>query len=174
MEVDYSNALFMGIRKQEERKIQIFNECKYIFANIIERKSIIQKILEDMDPVIKDTLSKLLIGSCSIEEYLTTSTWVDWVLDLNWSVRLFNRYRQGEYLPQVIKELSKIRLELESIELKTIYIENLLLSIIEETRQFKLLAKSKHWTNEKYRNEIINHIKIIIMVKEKINKEITH
>ncbi|HHQ2899451.1 TPA: hypothetical protein ACSPOR_004685 [Bacillus cereus] len=174
MEVDYFNALFMGIRKQEERKFQMFNECKYIFINIIERKSIIQKILEDMDPVIKETLSKLLISSCSIEEYLTPSTWVDWVLDLNWSVGLFNGYRQGEYLSRVIKELSRIRVELESIELKTIYIENLLLFIVEETRQFKLLAKSKHWTNEKYRNEIINHIKNIIMVKEKIDKEIVH
>ncbi|MCI3150053.1 hypothetical protein C5137_28575 [Bacillus cereus] len=174
MEVDHSNSLFMEIKKQEERTIQVFNECKYIFTNIIEKKSIIQKLLKDMDPLIKDILSKSLIGSGSIEEHLTTSKWVDWVLNLNWSVGLFNRYGQGGFLPQVVKDLSKTRMELESIELETIYIEKLLLSIVEETRQVKLLAKSKRWTNEEYRNETMNCIKIIIAVKGKINKKIAH
>ncbi|PHC34563.1 hypothetical protein COF09_31875 [Bacillus toyonensis] len=174
MEIDHFDLLFMKMREQEERKVQLFKECKYIFTNIIEKKSIIQKILEDMDPLIKDILSKFLIGSCSIEEYLTTSKWVDWVLDLNWSVGLFNGYGQGEFLPQVIKDLSKTRIELEFIELKTIYIEKLLLSIVEEMRKVKLLAKSKHWTNEQYRNETMKCIKSIVAVKGKINKKIAH
>ncbi|MBW3496822.1 hypothetical protein [Bacillus sp. FDAARGOS_1420] len=174
MEIDHSYLLFMEMREQEERKVQVFNECKYIFTNIIEKKSIIQKILEDIDPLIKDILFKFLIGSCSIEEYLTTSKWVDWVLELNWSVGFFNGYRQGESLPQVIKDLSKTRIELESIELKTIYIEKLLLSIVEEMIQIKLLAKSKHWTNEEYRNETMKCIKNILAVKGKINKKIAH
>ncbi|MGH1288769.1 hypothetical protein [Bacillus toyonensis] len=168
MEDGHSDLLFMELKKRKERRTQVFNECKYIFTNIIEKKSTIQKVLEDMDPLIKDILSKSLIGSCSIEEYLRTSQWVDWVLDLNWSVELFNGYGQGEFSPQVIKDLSKTRIKLESIELKTIYIEKLLLSIVEETRQVRLLAKSKHWTNEKYRNEII------IAVKGKVNKKIAH
>lgn len=174
MEVNHVDLLFMELTKRKERKNQVFNECKYIFTNIIEKKSIIQKNLEDMDPLIKDILSEFRIGSCSIEEYLRTSKWVDWVLDLNRSVRLFNGYGQGGFLPQVIKDLSKTRIELESIELKTLYIEKLLLSIVEETRQVKLLAKSRHWTNEKYRNEIINCIKIIIAAQGNINKKIAH
>lgn len=174
MEVDHSDLLFMELKKRKERKNHVFNECKYIFTNIIEKKSIIQKILEDMDPLIKDILSKFFVGSCSIKEYVRTSKWVDWVLDLNGTVGLFNGYGKGEFLPQVIKDLSKTRIELESIELKTLYIEKLLLSIVEGTRQVKLLAKSRHWTNEKYRNEIINCIKIIIAVQGNENKEIAH
>ncbi|MCQ6337659.1 MULTISPECIES: hypothetical protein [Bacillus cereus group] len=174
MEVDHSALLFMELKKRKERKAQVFNECKYIFTNIIEKKSMIQKILEDVDPLIKEILSEFSIGFFSIDEYLRTSKWVDWVLDLNRSVGLFNGYGQGGFLPQVIKDLSKTRIELESIELKTLYLEKLLLSIIEETRQVKLLAKSRHWTNEKYRNEIINCIKIIIAAQGNINKKITH
>lgn len=173
MEGDYFSLLCVETSEQEERRLQIFNQCKHIFSNIIEKKSIIQKRLEDMDPLIKDILSKSLIGSCSIKEYFTASKWTDWVLDINRSVGLFNGYGQGEFLPQVIKDLSKTRIELKSIELKTLYVEKLLFLIIEETHQVKLFAKSRNWTNEKYRNEIINCIKIIISIEENINKKPT-
>ncbi len=46
-----------------------------IYFLILSKKSIIQKRLEDMDPLIKDILSKSLIGSCSIKEYFTASKW---------------------------------------------------------------------------------------------------
>ncbi|XKK19969.1 hypothetical protein HFP66_00195 [Bacillus sp. A17A.1] len=170
---EYFSLLYMEKIKQEKRGIQIFNQCQHIFSNIIEKKSVIQKIVEDMDPLVKDILSKFLRGSCSIKEYLTASEWPDWVLDLNRDVGLFNKCGQRNFLPQTINDLSKIRIKLKAIELKTLYVEKLLLSILEETRQVKSFDKSKNWTNKKCRNEIISCIKIIIAREENIKKKLT-